>query len=135
MNVNIVGRHVQVNNEIESHATEKFAKLDRYFSGIQNVDIVIGLEGHGAAKLCAVEATVSLGQGARLIGKGSAEDMLAAIDMAENRLQKQIRRFNARLKTRRDRTRASHDSGAASGGSEEETYEEIVREMLEEGEE
>jgi ribosomal subunit interface protein len=135
MNVNIVGRHVQVNRAIEDHAIEKFSKLDRYFSGIQHVDVVVRLDGHGPAKLCAVEATVKLGQGAQLVGKGSAPEMLSAIDMAESRLEKQIRRFHARLKTRRDRTRASHGKAAPVAEAEEQTYEQIVREMLDEGEE
>ncbi|MHC4730058.1 MAG: HPF/RaiA family ribosome-associated protein, partial [Planctomycetota bacterium] len=31
MKLNIVGRHLDISSRMESHAREKFAKLDRYF--------------------------------------------------------------------------------------------------------
>ena len=61
-------------------------------------------------------------------------DMMQAIDAAEAKLQKQIRRFHARLKAHRDRTRIS-DSAPTAREQEEATYEQVVREMLDEEEE
>ena len=132
MQVNVIGRHLTITPEIEAHAEERLSKLDRYFAGVRKVDLVLALEGHGQAKLCMAEATVVLAPGTHLVGKGEAADMLAAIDIAESRLAKQIRRFHARLKSHRDRTRISAgDTSAAASGREEETYEQVVREMLE----
>lgn len=134
MKLSIVGRHLDISPSMESHAREKFAKLDRYFAGIQHADIVLQVNGRGQAATVGVEAAVVLGHGTRLVGKGQAADALAAIDQAENRLEKQIRRFHARLKAHRDRQRIAHGRGA-SAEADEATYEQVVREMLEEGEE
>jgi len=134
MKLNIVGRHLEISPKMENHTREKFAKLDRYFAGIQHADVVMQVNGRGQAAIFGVEAAVVLGHGARLVGKGKAADAFSAIDQAENKLEKQIRRFHARLKAHRDRQRISHDKGGPPE-QEEATYEQVVREMLDEGEE
>jgi putative sigma-54 modulation protein len=134
MKLNIVGRHLEISPKMENHAREKFAKLDRYFAGIQHADVVMQVNGRGQAATFGVEAAVVLGHGARLVGKGKAADAFSAIDQAENKLEKQIRRFHARLKAHRDRQRITHDKGGLPE-EEETTYEQVVREMLDEGEE
>jgi len=134
MKLNIVGRHLEISPKMENHTREKFAKLDRYFAGIQHADVVMQVNGRGQAAIFGVEAAVVLGHGARLVGKGKAADAFSAIDQADNKLEKQIRRFHARLKAHRDRQRISHDKGGPPE-QEEATYEQVVREMLDEGEE
>ena len=79
-------------------------------------------------------ALVVLGRGSKLVGKGQGPDLTAAIDQSETRLEKQIRRFHARLKSHRARDRIGPGK-AATREEEEATYEQVVREMLEEGEE
>jgi len=134
MKVNIVGRQIKVPDEVESYARDKFTKLVKYFAGIQHADVVMEVNGHGQQRLHQVEASVTLGHGARLQGRGSGADLLTAIDVAEGKLQKQIRRFHARLKAHRDRRRISQDSSIPAQ-HEEATYEQVVREMLEEDQE
>jgi len=134
MKVSIVGRQIKVPVEAESYARDKLSRLGKYFSGIQHADVVMMIDGHGQQRRHEVEASVTLGHGARLLGRGSGADMMAAIDAAEAKLQKQIRRFHARLKAHRDRTRIS-DSTPVPAEQEEATYEQVVREMLDEEEE
>lgn len=130
MKVNISGRHVSVNDEIETYAREKVEKLGKYFSGIQHADIVLD---HDAKGLSAAEISVVLGQGAKLLGKAESEDMKAAIDQADSKLTKQIRRFHAKLKAHRDRTRVV-DGVPVVPEEQEATYEQVVKDMLEEDE-
>lgn len=134
MKVSIVGRQIKVPPEAESYARDKLTKLDKYFAGIQHADAVMMIDGHGQQRKHEVEASVTLGDGTRLLGRGSGADMMAAIDAAEAKLQKQIRRFHARLKAHRDRARIS-DPGPAPAEQAEATYEQVVREMLDEEEE
>ena len=131
MKVNIVGRHVKVTSAMQDYAEEKASKLDRFFNGIQHVDMVMDVS--GLTHL--VETSVVLAQGLKLVGKAQAEDMYAAIDQAENKLEKQIRRFKSRLKDHRDRSRIGTEnvpSNNNEASDEEATYERVVREMLEE---
>lgn len=130
MKVNVTGRHVKVTSEMEAYATDKCQKLVKFFAGIQQADVVMdvsGLTHH-------VEIAVTLGSGHQLFGKADAEDMYAAIDVAESKLEKQIRRYHARLKSHRDRTRIGDEPTAGSGEGDEETYENVVREMLDKDE-
>lgn len=131
MQVKVRGRHLKITPELENYAREKVGKFDRFFAGIQQADIVMEVNGlqHN------VEISVLLGQGAKLFGKADAGDMYSAIDIAESKLEKQIRRFHARLKAHRDRTRIAEDNPQPSDEPEDEaTYERVVREMLEDGE-
>lgn len=134
MKVNIVGRQIKVPKETEAYAREKFSKLGKFFAGIQHADVVMMVDGHGQQRKHEVEASVTLGHGTRLLGSGTGGDLISAIDAAEARLEKQIRRFHARLKAHRDRTRIS-DSGPVPSEKDEATYEQVVREMLDEEEE
>jgi ribosomal subunit interface protein len=134
MKVNIVGRQIKVPADAESYARDKIGRLGKYFAGIQHADVVMAIDGHGQQRRHEVEASVTLGHGQRLLGRGDGPDMMQAIDAAEAKLQKQIRRFHARLKAHRDRTRIS-DSTPSAPEQEEATYEQVVREMLDEEEE
>ncbi len=130
MKVNVVGRHVKVTDAMQRYAEEKAGKLDRFFKGIRHVDIVMDVNGLAHE----VETAVVLGHGLKFVGKAEAEDMYAAIDAAEGKIEKQIRRFNSKLKNHRDRSRIGTEREAAPGDNQEDeaTYEAIVREMLEE---
>jgi putative sigma-54 modulation protein len=130
MNVNIIGRHVRVTPEMETYAREKVAKLGRFFNGIQHVDVVMEVDGLNHM----VETSAVLGRKAKLVGKALATDMYAAIDLAESKLEKQIRRFHNRLKSRRDRSRSAGPGEEARPEEAEATYEHVVRELLEEEE-
>lgn len=128
MQINISGRHGTIDAAMEEYAREKAEKLGKFFSGIQHVDIVME---PGGNKLSQVESSVVLGQGARLVGKAESEDLKAAIDQADSKLTKQVRRFHAKLKAHRDRTRVT-DGVPTQSEDHEATYEQVVREMLEE---
>jgi len=127
MKINVSGRHLSVSPQLEEYAIEKAEKLGKYFSGIQHVDFV--LEENG--KVQRVEISVVLGQGARLLGKAESEEMMAALDQAESKIQKQMRRFHAKLKAHRDRTRIA-DGAPTPSEEEEASYEQVIQEMLEE---
>jgi len=127
MKVNITGRHVKISDAMRDYAREKAGKLDRFFDRIQHVDVL--LEADGLRYL--VEMSATLGRGARVVCKAQGENMTAAIDVAETKLARQIQKFHDRLRNHRDRTKIA-SKGAGAAEPEEATYEQIVREMLEE---
>jgi len=135
MKINVIARHSAANPQWEEYAREKSEKLGKYFAGIQHVEWV--LDGGGksgsksGSKAQSVEMSVVLGQGAKLVGKAESDEMLSAIDLVESKLQKQIRRFHAKLKAHRDRTRIA-DGAPPPVEEHEATYEQVIQEMLEE---
>ena len=130
MKVNVTGRHVRVTQGMQDYAHNKATKLDRFFDRLENVEVVLDLHGQDYA----AEMSVHLVRGVSLVGKAKSGEMHTAIDMAEHKLERQIRRFHDRIKAHRDRRRVS-DGGRAESAEVEETYEQVVREMLEEKEE
>ena len=129
MKVNITGRHTRITEGMQDYARDKAAKLDRFFDRLENVEVVLDLHGQDYA----VEMSVHLVRGVSLVGKANSGDMHTAIDMAEHKLERQIRKFHDRIKAHRDRTRVA-DGDRAEAAEAEETYEQVVREMLEEKE-
>ncbi|MGH7162166.1 MAG: ribosome hibernation-promoting factor, HPF/YfiA family [Planctomycetota bacterium] len=129
MNVHITGRHLTVTQAMQDYAREKASKLDRFFDRIQHVDVVMDVDGLQHL----VEMTATLVRHVKVFGKAQAADMYAAIDLAESKLKSQIHKFHDRLKAHRDRTRIGKGT-APTPAQEEETYDQVVREMLEEEE-
>lgn len=127
MKINIVARHAAGNPKWEEYAREKCEKLGKFFAGVQHVECVLD----GGSKTNSVEMHVVLGQGAKLVGKAQSDEMFAAIDQAEAKLEKQTRRFHAKIKAHRDRTRIA-DAAPAPVEEHEATYEQVIQEMLEE---
>jgi len=130
MKVKINGRHVKLEPTVEAYAREKALKLEHFFDRIDHVAVTLYADGKNQ-KL--VEMEVALVRGVRLVGKAAAGDFLEAIDLAEAKLQRQIQKFHDRLKAHRLRT------GGAGGrppspAETEQTYEQVVRDMLEEKE-
>ena len=130
MKVNVTGRHARVTQGMQDYARDKAAKLDRFFDRLQNVEVVLDLHGQDYA----AEMSVHLVRNVTLVGKAKSGEMHTAIDMAEHKLERQIRKFHDRIKAHRDRTRVADGSHAEVVESEE-TYDEVIREMLEEKEE
>jgi len=127
MKVNIVGRHLHVTPAMQDYARERLSKLEHFFVGIRHVDVTMNVNGLAHH----VELAAFLGKKSKLIAQADGGDMYQAVDAAEAKLQKQIRRLHARLKAHRDRTRIT-DAGDVEAQDQEATYEQVVREMLEE---
>ncbi|MGQ0612378.1 MAG: ribosome hibernation-promoting factor, HPF/YfiA family [Planctomycetaceae bacterium] len=128
MKINIHGRHRKISPEIERYGREKAEKLGQFFDRLQSVDVTLDMDGRNQI----VEMSATLIRGVKLVGKATAEDLHAAIDLAESKLQRQIQKFHDRLKAHRDRTSAA-GKPTPRGEAQETTYEQVVREMLEEG--
>jgi ribosome-associated translation inhibitor RaiA len=76
--------------------------------------------------------SLDLARGAVLVGKAEAPDMYAALDLAEQKLAHQLRRWKERLKDhhRGDRPKgAAETAGAPAGGDDQATYEDVIDRM------
>jgi putative sigma-54 modulation protein len=130
MKVTINGRHVKVSDKVEAYARDKAGKLAHFFDRLDHVTVTLGADGKSQVS---AEMEVTLVRGVRLVGKASAGDFLSAIDLAEAKLQRQIQKFHDRLKAHRART-AGGGGRPPTQAETEKTYEQVVREMLDEKE-
>ena len=124
MKVDLHIRHGSVAQPIQDYAVEKATRLDRYFDRILHVDVILE-----AGELCSAEMIAVLPRGAQLVGKAEGEDLHSAVDRAEGKLKRQIRRFHDKLRGHRDRSRATGGTSPEEPAAQEETYEQIVREI------
>ena len=97
MKINLLGKNINISDDMRNNAETKFSKLDKYFANEENLDLKLGQEGPEYI----VEATINLTNGPILRAESSDEAYLNAMDRAIDALVRQIRKHKTRLK--RDR--------------------------------
>lgn|GEM_PF-221500 len=138
MRIQITGRHVGVTEAMKDYARQKVEKLERFYERMTSVEVT--MEGGSDRKV--VEMVADVGRGLRLVGKAESPDMYAAVDLAEEKLGRQLVRHKQKLT---DHHRGEASMGSILGGgppsaagptpAREETYEEIVEKMKEQDDE
>ena len=85
MQVNISGHHVEVTEALQNYVSVKLDKLQRHFDQIGNVQVTLTVE---KARQKA-EASMNV-KGAQLHADAVHEDLYAAIDLMNDKLDRQI---------------------------------------------
>jgi putative sigma-54 modulation protein len=128
--ISITGRHLGVTESMKTYAREKVEKLGRYFDRPTRAHVTMDVE----RETHRVEIVLDLVRGTSLVGKAEAPDMYAALDLAEQKLAQQVRRFKQRLKDHhRGEGRAGAPEPLAPEGTapneEVATYEDVIEEL------
>jgi len=85
MQLNITGHHVELTDALREYVETKFAKLERHFDQITNVQVTLTVD-----KLRQIaEATLKVA-GGEIHASGETEDMYAAIDQLIDKLDRQL---------------------------------------------
>jgi putative sigma-54 modulation protein len=83
---------------LRDHAKKRLEKLGRYYDHIQEAHLILDQEKHRQIAELTVRAN-----GTELISREEGSDMLTSIDRVVDRLERQIKKLNARLKDRKNR--------------------------------
>lgn len=102
MNFNITARHFELSQKVKDYVAKKLKKLEHYDHLITKVDIVLWDE----ANMKTVEGKVSL-RGNYVIAKTTSNDIMLAINMLADKLLKQIKTFDDKIKSKK---RLSHQA-------------------------
>jgi putative sigma-54 modulation protein len=92
MQVSVVWRHSSITAELQSYANKKLFHLQKLFRRIERCEIIFGREG----KKHVAEMVLSLPKGATLVAKVRSDDLHAAIDMAVEKLERQLDKYKGR---------------------------------------
>ncbi len=105
MEVSVSGRHTTVSEKLRNQTVEKIGRLDRYLGGMDRAEVHFWEEKNArsdAREYC--EVTLE-GHGHHVRCKVHAQDGYTAIDLAVDKLERQLRK----LKTKIERRRHSRD--------------------------
>ncbi|MGB1236801.1 MAG: ribosome hibernation-promoting factor, HPF/YfiA family [Pseudomonadales bacterium] len=94
MQINVTGHHVDLTEALTEYVHNKFAKLERHFDHITNVQVTLSLEKtrHKA------EADLHL-VGKEVFASDEQDNMYAAIDCLVDKLDRQVIRHKEKIKS------------------------------------
>lgn len=101
MDVSVSGRHTTVSEKLRSQTVEKIGRLDRYLGGMDRAEVHFWEEKNArsdAREYC--EVTLE-GHGHHVRCKVHAPDGFTAVDLAVDKLERQLRKLKTKIERRR----------------------------------
>src|SRR6478672_6738307 len=106
MQMNITFRHLDPIDSLKNYAQDKVERANKYLDRAGEAHVVLSLERH----LHHADITIQSGSWV-LRGREKSEDMYASIDLAMDKIERQLRRYKDKLKTHHGRERVHHRQG------------------------
>ena len=95
MQINLSGHHIEITDPLRDFVNSKFAKLERHFEQINNVQVILTVE-----KLNQIaEAKLNV-NGGEIFANSQQADMYAAIDALMDKLDRQIIKYKEKLSSK-----------------------------------
>ena len=106
MRTEIIGKHLEITDAIRAYAEQKSARLVKHYDGVQQITVRLEQSPHrkgfAADNVCDVEKHYDF------VAKADHEDLYALIDLATDKVARQLTDFKERLKqSKRGSTPAS----------------------------
>ena len=101
MDVVVRGHNLELTGGLKAHAQEKFGKLDKYFENIQEIRVELLANDTKAEDKRQVAQITIFVAGSIIRAEVSSRDMYAAMDLAHDKLEKQLTKYKEKLKSRR----------------------------------
>ena len=97
MNVEIYSKNLEITDRIHDYVNKKVGKLDRYLADVEDarIDLAYIKSARSASDRQVAQITVR-GRGYILRSEERADDLLAAVDTAIDKMQRQIERFKGK---------------------------------------
>jgi putative sigma-54 modulation protein len=124
LEVEVIGRNLEVTDRIHDYVEKKVGKLDRYLPGIEEarVDVAYVKSARSAADRQVAQITIR-GRGFILRSEERADDIYAALDTALEKMQRRIERFKGKHYRGRGDGKSVSEIVEETLGAEEETGE------------
>lgn len=103
MQLNITFRHLDPIDSLKNYAREKVERVNKYLDKATEAHVTLSLERH------LHHADISIHSGNFLLrGREKSEDMYASIDLAMDKIERQLKRYKEKLKHHHGRDREHH---------------------------
>lgn len=95
MQINLSGHHIELTDPLRDYVTAKFAKLERHFEQINNVQVILNVE-----KLNQIaEAKLNV-NGGEIFANAQDADLYAAIDALIDKLDRQLIKYKEKISSK-----------------------------------
>jgi len=98
MRIDVVGKHLEVTPAIQQYAEKKAEKLTKFFNGTQQVKVYVESP-QGKSREFHVEVVVDVVKHDDFVANAIDADLYAAIDVAVEKAQRQIRDYKDKLRS------------------------------------
>ncbi len=100
MQISITGRHVELTEPLKNYVHEKLGHLKHAFDHVVDVHVVLTVEKY--RQRCEVNMTAN---GVVIHAKAETDDMYASIDAVVDKLNRQLKRYRAKLQRHQNKKR------------------------------
>ncbi|MBI3099305.1 MAG: ribosome-associated translation inhibitor RaiA [Planctomycetes bacterium] len=107
MNVKMSAKRVPITDELRSYAEERAERFGRYFDRAHDVEVFLGRDGDDYTAEMVVHAT----RGQMIVGHAKDRGLHAAIDMATDKVDRQLTKVKERIRGRRARGAGQRSPG------------------------
>jgi putative sigma-54 modulation protein len=110
MQLNITFRQFGTSDALKHHAQERVERVNRLLDRAGEAHVVLSLERH------LHHADITIHSGAWVLrGREKSDDMYTSIDLAMDKIERQLRRYKDKLKTHHGPERVHHRQGLMGG--------------------
>jgi putative sigma-54 modulation protein len=113
MNLQVMGRNVDVTDSLFTYAERKLGKLSRHLSDASRCELELAVENNPSINDNQVAEATVWTKGPVLRARESSTDMFASIDLVADKLERQVKRY----RERRSRRGAQHLATRAAAPS------------------
>jgi putative sigma-54 modulation protein len=107
MQCNITFRHLEATDSLKAYALEKVERVNKYLDRAGEGHVVLSLERH------LHHADITIHSGIFVLrGREKSEDMYASIDLAMDKIERQLRRYKEKLKNHHHKAFEHHQRTA-----------------------
>jgi putative sigma-54 modulation protein len=107
MQLNITFRNLEASDSLKDYAREKVERVNKYLDRAGEAHVVLSLERH------LHHADITIHSGAFVLrGREKSEDMYASIDLAMDKIERQLRRYKEKLKNHHGKSWSHHQEKA-----------------------
>ncbi len=120
MKLEVTGRHVNVTEALKAYANEKTERFNKVNKRINDVHVILAVDG----KESIVEVIANLVRGGRIVANERHESMYAAIDLATDKVMRQLQKRKERVKDHHRRGGVGPGQDSAAGGTHDDVFNE-----------
>lgn len=98
MRIEISGRRLEITDPILAYAENKCQRLLKFFSGIQEIEVILDQERRDHHDEYTAELLITIVKHNPIVAKAEGADVYASIDLAVDKASRQLTDFKSKLK-------------------------------------